>query len=147
MGLVFLTTNFLQAEKVVSSVSTPSKTPTKVEAAPKEYKEIHTEELRSLLKSNPSVVLIDVRSLDDGTRIPGAKFMPYDTKEEVILANLPDKNATIVVYCVSVECPVSKFMAKRLAKMGYKNVYKFPEGIEGWEASGNPIDKVEAAKK
>lgn len=140
LGLIFLTANLLSAHTEISRNSTSK---INMEKPTQEYKEIHTDELRDLLKTNPHVILVDVRNLDDGTRIQGAKLIPHDSKEELIIAKLPNKNAAIVVYCVSKDCPASKFMAKRLVKMGYKNVYKYPEGIEGWETSGNPVEKIQ----
>ncbi|MBA3722651.1 MAG: rhodanese-like domain-containing protein [Parachlamydiaceae bacterium] len=108
------------------------------------YKEIHTKDLSSLLRSNPAVVVVDARTAqyDDGKRIPGAKFIPYDTKDEIILSSLTDKGATIVVYCTSSECPLSKYLAERLVKLGYKNVWKYPDGLQDWESTNNPVEKV-----
>jgi rhodanese-related sulfurtransferase len=108
------------------------------------YKDIHTKDVMDLLKSNPSLIIVDARTAeyDDGHRIGKAKFIPYDTREEVIAVALPEKNAAIVVYCTSAECPLSKYLAQRLVEMGYTNVSRYVEGLQEWETGNNPINKV-----
>lgn len=121
----------------------------KAEQAPQGYKEIHTKELKDLLRTNSAVVVIDARSkeYDDGQRIGNAKALPYDSKDEEIKKVIPNKDATIVVYCVSQACPVSKYLAERLVKLGYKNVLKYPEGLEGWGTTDKSKTDVKTSNK
>lgn len=109
-------------------------------------KKINTKELNQLRQST-ALVIIDARSeeYDDGKRIPGAKLVPHDAEEAVIIEKLPNKTAAIVVYCVNVDCPASDMLARRLMRLGYTNVSEYPEGIEGWEKSGNPVETVKKA--
>lgn len=112
------------------------------------YKTIHTEELKEKIRQSPSsFVIVDARSAedDDGQRIPGAIFLPFDAEEKVIVSTLPNKEATIVVYCTSVDCPISEMLADRLVQMGYVHVMKYAEGIEGWQKSGNKVETVKKA--
>ena len=112
------------------------------------YKEIHTEELRKLLKANKDITIIDARPSDPKeNKIPGSKSLPYNAKEEIIKGVLTDKNAVIVVYCYSVDCPLSHELAKRLVKLGYTNVLKYPEGIEGWKKSENASDSIKTTSE
>lgn len=108
------------------------------------YKEIKAEEVLKLINSKTPVVILDTRpsKYDDGIRIKGAKWVPYDAKNEAIKEAAPDKKALIIVYCEGADCPLSRYMAERLVKMGYTNVKKYPEGIEGWLSEGYPVDKT-----
>lgn len=108
------------------------------------YHEISTPELKQRIeKQGRHIVILDTRTkeYDDGRRIPGAKFFPYNSKDEEIALTIPKKDTLVVVYCTNSKCPASKFLADRLVVMGYTNVYKYGEGIEGWIKGGNPIEK------
>lgn len=122
---------------------------TKSSTINKGYKEIHTKDLEKLIKSQAKITIVDSRtkSEDDGKRVPKAIFVPLDAKDDEVHAKLNDKNAEIIVYCESSDCPVSKYMAERLVKMGYKNVTRYLEGIEGWESSKLPIEHTPIANK
>jgi sulfur-oxidizing protein SoxY len=50
-------------------------------------------------------------------------------------ATANDVNRTIVVYCHE-RCWLSWNAAKRAIRYGYRRVFWFPEGIEGWRAAG-----------
>ena len=115
---------------------------------PHHYREIHTEALSKLVRAaNPLVIIVDARGIkyDDGKRIPGAKTIPSDATIQHITANLSDKEAMIIVYCSNFQCPASGLLADRLTRMGYKNVWKYPGGIEEWEASGHKVEKGKTA--
>ncbi len=89
--------------------------------------------------------IVDARGgkfLDD-RRIPGAKVLSAKSSEAQITAALPDKDATIVAYCTNKKCPASKMLAAKLVTMGYKNVQKYPDGIDGWEAAGKTVAKAD----
>ena len=105
---------------------------------------IHTNALNMLLKTTDDIVLLDARSgkYDDGKRIPGAKTLTAASSEKEIRQTVPNKDALIVAYCSNVKCPASAHLARRLQKEGYKNVIKYPEGIEGWIEAGHDIETV-----
>ena len=50
-------------------------------------------------------------------------------------ATANDLNRTLVVYCHE-RCWLSWNAAKRAIRYGYRRVYWFPDGIEGWKAAG-----------
>ncbi|MBA2368159.1 MAG: rhodanese-like domain-containing protein [Candidatus Protochlamydia sp.] len=139
--------NCLQAH--VAMPHTSSATENETDARPS-YKEVNTLELKKMIESHPSLVIIDARpSKRFATHIPDAKSLPYDSADALINSTLPDKNAPIVVYCISKECPVSGTLAEKLVHRGYSNVFKYPDGIAGWEDSGNQVETIktiEAAK-
>ncbi|MDO4481921.1 MAG: rhodanese-like domain-containing protein [Bacillota bacterium] len=96
-----------------------------------EYKQITMEEAKSIIDSQVDYVLLDVRTqaeYDEG-HIPGAVCIPNESITGKDIAELPDKNSLILVYCRSGNR--SKQAAQKLADMGYKNVREFG-GITDW---------------
>jgi rhodanese-related sulfurtransferase len=109
-----------------------------------DYQMIHAEGIKAWLDSGKAVVILDARTkpYDDGKRLPGAKFLPYDVSELEIRKAIPTTDTPVVVYCSNEHCPASKFLADRLIDMGYHNVYKYPEGIADWVDHHYPVDQA-----
>lgn len=63
-----------------------------------------------------------------------AKMQRFFVRE---LARLSEGNLrqAIVFYCVA-DCWMSWNAVQRAARLGYQNLYWFPEGTDGWEAEG-----------
>ena len=55
-----------------------------------------------------------------------------------------DQLRWLVVYCQK-DCWMSWNAAKRALTMGYKNVAWYPDGRDGWQANGLPVQKAEPA--
>jgi len=55
-----------------------------------------------------------------------------------------DNQKWLVIYCRQ-ECWMSWNAAKRALALGYRNVAWYPEGTDGWGASGLPLQKAIAA--
>jgi len=55
-----------------------------------------------------------------------------------------DQSRWLVVYCQK-NCWMSWNAAKRALTMGYKNVAWYPDGIDGWQGSGLPVQQAEPA--
>lgn len=148
VALTVSTVSHLQAHSTAMDNQTQS-SQNKAVQSNKAYKEIHTKEIPAFLRANPSVVIIDVQNTkyDEGHRLPGAKHLPPETSDDEMKAFVPNRDAIILVYCVSAECPLSEYMSERFAHLGYKNVTRYVEGLEGWEAEGNPTDKAVPGKK
>ena len=53
-----------------------------------------------------------------------------------------DKAHPILFYCIA-DCWMSWNAVKRAAEWGYSNVYWFPEGTDGWVASGGELVETE----
>ena len=102
---------------------------------------VTTAALKTTIDSAAEVTLVDARfgKYDDGRRIAGATQLGANATDEEIAAALPDKDASIVAYCTSTECPASGKLADRLTHLGYTKVVKYEEGIEGWVAAGNSV--------
>lgn len=100
-------------------------------AADGAYQQITQEEAKEMMDSQ-EVVILDVREQDeyDGGHIPGAVLLPVSTiNEETAAGVIPDKDATVLVYCRSGNR--SKTASSVLADLGYTNIYEFG-GINTW---------------
>ncbi len=117
---------------------------TAVKPAQAGYSEIGTEALATLLAAGAKPVLLDARTgqWDDGRRLPGAKALASDTDEANALEVIGSKEQLVVAYCTNLKCPASKHLANRLLELGFKNVMKYPEGIDDWQQKGNPIEQL-----
>lgn len=96
-----------------------------------EYKKITPEEAKKIIDGEQAFTLLDVRMQDefDEGHIEGAMLVPDIELAEKAPEALPDKDATILVYCRSGRR--SEASAKELVGMGYKNVLDFG-GIIDW---------------
>lgn len=70
--------------------------------------------------------------------IPGTVNIPLGSTDfiEKIAQRVPDKAASIVLYCAKSECDASERAAERLERAGYSAVMDFEAGMEGWESAG-----------
>ena len=95
------------------------------------YRQISQEEAKEMMDAGDAVVL-DVREqseYDEG-HIPGAVLLPVGSiDEDTAAAVIPEKSATVLVYCRSGNR--SKTAAAALAELGYTDVYEFG-GINTW---------------
>lgn len=97
----------------------------------KGYQQISQEEAKEMMDSQ-EVLILDVREQDeyDSGHIPGAVLLPVgSTTEESAAEVIPEKDATVLVYCRSGNR--SKTAAKALAELGYTGIYEFG-GITTW---------------
>jgi rhodanese-related sulfurtransferase len=94
------------------------------------------------------ILLIDTRnkSLYEKSHIKTAINIP-DLEFESNTDKLPiDKLYPIVFYCKNPECTISINSAKKAIKLGYKNVYIFKEGIDGWNKYHNIKSEIQSQK-
>jgi PQQ-dependent catabolism-associated CXXCW motif protein len=83
--------------------------------------------------------------------IPGSSWLPDTGYGELAasteaylrngLAQLTGNDATkpVVIYCLR-DCWMSWNAAKRAVSWGYTNVIWYPDGTDGWEAAGLPLE-------
>ncbi|MCG7874428.1 MAG: thioredoxin fold domain-containing protein [Candidatus Thiodiazotropha lotti] len=130
---------------------------------------IDTEILLELIKrSNP--LLVDVLAItlrpesaefglswlpaSPRQNLPGSTWLPnvgYGYLEPCMLAWLErtlqrltggDLNRAVVFYCIT-DCWMSWNVVKRASELGYRNLYWYPEGSDGWAAAGLPLVAAE----
>ncbi|MEA5047182.1 MAG: rhodanese-like domain-containing protein [Eubacteriales bacterium] len=102
-----------------------------VTAATAQYRKITAEEAKARMDSGDEILVLDVRTQEeyDAGHIAGAVLLPNETIVDTKPDSLPDLNAEILIYCRSGNR--SAQAAKKLAAMGYTNVYDFG-GILDW---------------
>ncbi len=118
------------ASETATTVETPAETQTGV------YQKITAEEAKAKMDSGDAFILVDVRTEDEfnAEHIEGALLIPNETILSEQPTLLPDKNATILIYCRSGNR--SQQAADKLIQMGYTQVFDFG-GIIDW-----PYDTV-----
>ena len=94
------------------------------------YQKISAEDAYEMMVSQ-EVVIVDVRTPEeyDGGHIPNAILVPNESIGDDMPEALPDKEATLLIYCRSGRR--SKEASEKLLKLGYKSIYEFG-GIIDW---------------
>lgn len=120
---------------------------------------VNTQELRNLLQTTPQMALIDVLGvmrrpeMDEFDsawlpsqirhNLPGSHWLPNvgyaqldDEMKTYLFVQLQqitnnDPDFPIVMYCI-VDCWLSWNALKRAHDMGYRNLYWYPDGTDGW---------------
>jgi rhodanese-related sulfurtransferase len=111
-----------------------------------EVKRITREELRSAIDRGEVAVAEALgASYFEEAHLPGAVNLPHDRVDELAPALLPDKHATVVVYCANLPCQNSAMAARRLVQLGYTDVYEYEEGKQDWIEAGYPTESGAAA--
>jgi rhodanese-related sulfurtransferase len=105
-------------------------------------KEITREELEARLDRGEEVVLVETLGPKyyEDAHLPGAINIPHTEVDALAPKILPDKSAEVVVYCSNRACQNSPQAARRLAALGYENVYDYEEGKQDWIEAGLPIE-------
>ena len=95
------------------------------------YEQITAEEAKAIMDSHDDYIIIDARTTTEFAEghIEGAILIPEFEIAERAEAELPDKNALILVYCRSGRR--SKIASSELVELGYTNVKEFG-GIIDW---------------
>ena len=94
------------------------------------YHKISAEEAYEMMASQ-EVVAVDVRTREeyDSGHIENAVLVPNESIGSEMPEALPDKEATLLIYCRSGRR--SKEAAQKLLSLGYQNVYDFG-GVIDW---------------
>ena len=76
--------------------------------------------------------------------LPGAINVPVgdDDFDGKIREAVPDREATVVVYCANRDCDASPKAAERMEALGYAEVYDYEAGKEDWKEAGLPVEKA-----
>ena len=96
------------------------------------YTRISQDEAMQMMQEQTDYLIVDVRRPDGFAEghIAGAINVPSDDITDGMPELLPDKDQTLLIYCRSGNR--SKEASKKLADIGYTNVYEFG-GINTWE--------------
>ncbi len=106
------------------------------------FKSLPQNEAVKMMAEKPDAIILDVRTADEFEKkhIPKAKSVPLEVFQDGNFSSLPDKNATILIYCWTGRR--AQDAAQILADKGYKNVYEFG-GMVNWTG---PIEGAELFK-
>ncbi|MFC1834991.1 rhodanese-like domain-containing protein [Thermodesulfobacteriota bacterium] len=118
------------------------------------YKAVTGVELKKWVDAKKDMLIVDTMPLEASYKkrhipnavqfefpIPRMTRMAEKKKAEFIKLLGPDKDRLLVFYCGFVECARSHNGALWAVDLGYKNVYRYPGGIEGWAQAGFPAEK------
>lgn len=96
------------------------------------YMQITMDEAMNMMETEKDYVILDVRTEEECKEghIPGAICVPNETIGEDDIAELPEKEQVILVYCRSGNR--SKKAVAKLSAQGYTNIYEFG-GIIDWQ--------------
>ena len=94
------------------------------------YQKISAEEAYEMMASQ-EIVVVDVRTREEyeSGHIENAVLVPNESIGSEMPETLPDKDATLLIYCRSGRR--SKDAAEKLLSLGYQNVYDFG-GVIDW---------------
>jgi len=104
-------------------------------------KELDFREVKRRLDAGEKLTLVDVREDNEWARghLPGAVHLGKGIIERDIEQTVPDKSATLVLYCGGGFR--SALAADNLQKMGYTNCISMDGGWRAWTEAGYPIEK------
>ena len=109
-----------------------------VKEAKTRIKEEDFREIKKKLDAGEPLIIIDTREDNEWARghIPNAVHLGKGVIERDIEKTIPDKDATLVLYCGGGYR--SALAADNLQKMGYRNVISMDGGWRGWTEAGFP---------
>ena len=105
--------------------------------------EIDTATLRAWRDENRDFVLVDTlpAAAYKAGHLPGAIHLMSDDVLAMAPTRLPDRAATIVVYCASTTCRRAGLSAKRLTDLGYSDIHHYVGGKKNWRDAGLPMER------
>ncbi len=112
-----------------------------VKDAKASIKEVSIDDVKKMIDKKDKIIILDVRDKDEFETgyIPGAINLSRGMLEFKINTLIPDRNATIIVYCgVDLRGPLA---TKTLNEMGYSKAVNINGGLKAWKAAGYAITK------
>ena len=112
-----------------------------VNDAKKHVRETNIDGYRKMVDGKEKHILVDVREDHEwaASHAAGAVHMSKGIIERDIETKVPDKNATLVLYCGGGFR--SALAGEALQKMGYANVISLDGGWRAYKESGLPVEK------
>src|ERR1700726_2328536 len=118
-----------------------------VKEAKTRIKEEDFRDIKKKFDAGEPMIIIDTREDNEWARghIPNAVHLGKGVIERDIEKAIPDKDATLVLYCGGGYR--SALAADNLQKMGYTNVISMDGGWRGWTDAGFPVEKPDLDSK
>lgn len=108
---------------------------------------ISREELRARLGAGTPTILLEAlpEKYYREAHLPRALRIDHESVRDTAGALVPDKSATVVVYCASATCRNSDITATQFVALGYTDVRVYVEGKKDWIEAGLPVVRQERA--
>ncbi len=131
----------LAAVLFVSPVLAEDAKPAAASAPAAAAKNVTPDEAEKLLKENPKIVVLDVRTEDEfkSGHIPGAKNLDIFSQDFSQQLAALDKNTTYLVHCAA--GGRSARACKAMDQLKFTSIYHLNEGFKAWEKAGKPVEK------
>jgi rhodanese-related sulfurtransferase len=135
--LVLLLVAILAAMPLLAADPAPAAPATSAPAP----KNISVDDADKLLKSDHSIVVLDVRTPDEfqAGHIPGAKNLDFFADDFAKQVAALDKSKTYLVHCAA--GGRSSKACKVFEKENFPSVLHLNEGFKAWEKAGKPVEK------
>lgn len=103
--------------------------------------EMNSKEIYSLLKKDPKLIVLDVRTPEEFSagHIKGAINIDVYQQNALTRINKLDRNANYVVYCRTKNR--SGVVVEHMMKNGFKTIYHMMDGYSGWSQNKLPVEK------
>jgi len=104
-------------------------------------KNVSPDEAEKLLKENPNIVVLDVRTEDEfkSGHIPGAKNLSILSPDFAKQLAALDKSKTYLVHCAAGHRSARACLA--MDEQKFTSILHLNEGFKAWEKAGKPIEK------
>lgn len=108
---------------------------------------ISRDEIKRRIDAKETVNLVEAlpEKYYNAGHLPGAINIPHDEIRDRAASELPDKHASIIVYCANTQCQNSRMAAQVLTELGYRRVFEYVEGKQDWKAAALPLEVSETA--
>ncbi len=106
-----------------------------VAVKPRVKAEMNPAALAALMRARVPFIVLDARGAKD-TFLPNAKPCAPDAPASVVRRYVPSTTSLIVTYDQGADDAAGQELAERLYNDGYKNVIRFPVGVDGWKKAG-----------
>ena len=104
---------------------------------------ISREELREKLNRGDKFKLVNALGdwAFEAKRIPGSiNISNMQALKKAMHEKMLDPDDEIIIHCSNPLCPASIIGYQILVRNGYKNVRRYPGGIQDWEEAGYPLE-------
>lgn len=100
--------------------------------------QITRHELLKLMEHQHNLVLVEALPVQYFLKehLPGAINLPLQDLPAKATESIPDKSATVVVYCSNTSCNNSAIAGNLLRQLGYQTVYEYAGGKQDWRDAG-----------
>jgi rhodanese-related sulfurtransferase len=102
---------------------------------------------RRLEEGEVTLLAVLPKEAFEKAHLPGSVPVPAEESElaRTVEKVVPDRLATVVVYGEGPDSAAVGRAARTLEALGYKRVFEFKAGLEGWRKTGHDVEKGHAA--